>query len=277
MIALLPRSLLMHFARGLLLIGASLGTCAQAGVLIETIERTNTGGERPSSVMRAQGGKARIESGAQRGGVVIFKDDTMYILDPQRKTYMVIDQATLERTMGAMSGMMEQMRAQMANLPPEQRAAMENMMKQNGISMDPAAKAPTYDVVATGATDKAAGLTCKVMNVKRDGSLWQQLCVVPNGSVPGYSEFAALAQSMRKMIEKAGSMAQQFMGGPLQHDEALAAKLNGIPVITRRFRDGIPEKNEVVVKSWQTTNVGAEQFEIPTGYTKQEMPSLPAR
>jgi uncharacterized coiled-coil protein SlyX len=256
---------------------ALLSASSQAGVLIESAERTTkNGGERPSQTMQIQDGKARIDVGADKLTAMIFREEALYMIDKQRRTYTVMDSATLERTMGALNDAMAQMRAQMATMPPEQRAMMENMMKQNGLAMPGAAeKKPVYDAVATGATEKAAGQTCKVWNVKRDGALWQQLCVVPNSSLPGRDEFQALAKKMRALVEKMGPVATQFAGNPTQQDEALAVKLDGVPFITRRYRDGVLDGSEIVVKAWRTQAVAPSEFELPAGFMKQELPSMP--
>jgi len=254
-----------------------LANIAQAGVYIESVQRSGGkgGAEQTSFTMQIQDGNARIDSGGESHSTMIFKDDVMYILDASRKSYMAMDRASMESTAGAMNDMMTQMRAQMANLPPEQRAAMENMMKQNGMSMPGApAKQPVYDATPTGANEKAAGRSCAVWNVKRDGVLWQQLCVVPYAGLPGKDELQTLSKKMRVLVEKMGNMAQQFAGNPAQQDEALAAKINGVPFITRRYRDGVLESKETAVKAWRSQAINASTFEIPANYTKQEMPNL---
>ncbi|HTE39776.1 MAG TPA: hypothetical protein VK629_03045, partial [Steroidobacteraceae bacterium] len=74
---------------------------AHAGLVIESAERnTKSGAERPSQTMQIQDGRARIDVGADKRSSMIFKDDAMYIVDLQRRTYTTMDSATLERTMG---------------------------------------------------------------------------------------------------------------------------------------------------------------------------------
>src|SRR5690349_11394690 len=117
------------------------GSLAHAGLRIESVTRNaQTGQEQPLQVMKVQDGMARMESRGMFTSASIFKNDTMYVLDGQRKTYMALDRAALERTANSMKQAMEQMRAQMEAMPPERRAMMEQMMKQNGMG---AMAAPT--------------------------------------------------------------------------------------------------------------------------------------
>jgi hypothetical protein len=248
-----------------------------AGVYIETVERNaKTSAEKPVSTMQVQSGRARIDTaGGDRSATMIFRDGAMHILDAQRKTYMVFDKAAADRTAGAMNDAMAMMRAQMQNMPPEQRAMMENMMKQRGMSMpSDSAKQPVYDAKATGGSEQVAGRACKVWNITRDGAPWQQVCVVANGSVPGQDEFRAVADQMRALSEKMGEVAKQFGGNPWEQDSALAKKLGGVPFITRRYRDGALQPEETIVKVWRTQSIDAGRFDIPAGYTKQEIPNL---
>ena len=267
----------LHSARiGLFAITILAGAASHAGVLMESVERnTQTGKDTRSQSMRLQNGSARIEAG-NGNTISIFKDDALYVLDTQRKSYMVMDKATVERTANTMNEAMERMRAQMTNMPPEQRAMMENMLKQRGVPMPGnSAKPVKYDATATGASATAAGRSCKVWNVTRDGELWQQLCVVPYASLPGKDEFQALADRMRTLLSKlTESFGKQFADNPLQQAPDLTAKLNGVPFITRRYRNGTLDPNEIVVTAWKSQNVSATQFDIPSGYTKQEMPNL---
>jgi hypothetical protein len=72
----------------------------------------------------------RVNSGP---GSVIFLTDggrsRMLMLDKQRNEYREIDEQMMNELGQQMQGMMAQIEAQMKNLPPEQRAMMEQMMK----------------------------------------------------------------------------------------------------------------------------------------------------
>jgi hypothetical protein len=270
----------------ILICGALLtASSVHAGVRIETVTRDTVAGKDISTnTMQVQDGMARIEStrtdsNGSRGSVSIFKNDTMYVLDGQRKTYMVLDRATLERTANSMNQAMEQMRAQMAAMPPERRAMMEQMMKQNGMGgmagMD-SKPAPVIDAKAAGGNGSYQGKSCKLWNVTRDGALSQQLCVVPFSSLQGASELRELSKKMQAFLEGLSGPMRQMMNNQAMQSPDLANKIGGFPVITRQYKDGALSSEESVVKTWQTQKIDASQFAIPAGYIKQEMP-MPAR
>ncbi len=253
---------------------------AQAGVYVEMVTRDRTTGkEEPAQRMFIQDGKARIESGAS-GRVTLFKDDTLFMLDTQRKTYTAMDRATLERSASAMTDMMAKMRAQMASMPPEQRAMMENMMKKNGLS---GATEPTKPVVLdatpTGASESVTGRTCKVWIITTDAVPSSQACVVAFAGLPGKDEFQAFGKKMGSLFEKLPESFRQaggnsFQGNPFQQDNGVGAKMNGFPFISRSYRNGALDSKEMVVKTWRAEKIAATQLEIPVGYTKQETPTL---
>jgi hypothetical protein len=262
----------------IILVALLSAKAVNAGVRIESVTRNvQSGQEQSQQVMQVQDGKARIEGG--RDSVTIFKNDTLYILDGQRKTYMMMDRAAIERTANSMNQAMEQMRAQMASMPPEQRAMMEQMMKQNGMGAAlgaPATKAPVLDAKATGSNGSYQGKSCKLWDTTRDGALSQQLCVVPFNTLQGASELRELSAKMQSFLNSlTGPMRQMLGNSPMQQSPELAKKLNGFPVITRTYRDGVLTPEETVVKSWQSQKIDAALFEIPAGYTKQEMPTMP--
>jgi hypothetical protein len=260
---------------------------AQAGIYVETVKRDkSTGKEAPLERIQVQDGKGRFESAPRatdsglKSTVTIFKDETLYILDMQRKSYMVMDRATMERTANAMGQAMEKMRAQVAAMPPEKRAMMEKMMQQQGApGMAQPSKPIVMDAVATGATESASGRSCKVWNITHDGKPDTQVCVVSYAGLPGKDELQSLSKKMTVLFEKLASnmkngFGQQMNDNPFNQDSRIAAKLNGVPFITRHFANGALEPNEIVVTTWKTESVPASQFDIPADYTKKEMPDL---
>ena len=165
-----------------LICGALLAaSSAHAGVRIETITRdTATGKDVATNVMQVQDGMARIEASriepnSGRGSASIFKNDAMYVLDGQRKTYMLLDRATLERTANTMNQAMEQMRTQMAAMPPERRAMMEQMMKQTHAGHGPQTARSSMQRLRWQGTIKARVASCEC---HARCVLSQQLCGV---------------------------------------------------------------------------------------------------
>ena len=140
----------------------------------------------------------------------------MYIIDDTDKSYIVFDKATMEQLAKKLSEAMEHMKEQLAKLPPEQRAQMEQRM---GGAVGPRrGQARTVDVTDTGKSDKVDGRTCKLWDVTRDGELDEQICVVPYSALPGKENFQAVFASFAKVFEEmaksvpmlSGMMANEF-------------------------------------------------------------------
>lgn len=266
----------------------SLTAHAHAGVLIEMIKRDLASGrEQPLQTMEIQNGMARMEATGQRTAISIFKNGTIYVLDTQRKTYAALDRASAKEMANTMNDAMARLREQMASMPPEQRAMMENMMKQQGMPMptngtgpgaNTAAKQPVYDATPTGKSDTVNGRACKVWTVTRDGAPAEQLCVVPHSSLAGKDEFQQVADGMRPLAEQLReSFGTQFDGNPMDFDSNLAKKLNGVAFSTRRYQNGALSNEAMIIKNWKTQSFPAQRFDIPADYRKQEMPRLPPR
>ncbi len=252
---------------------------AQAGVMIEFVKRNaDTGKEEPLQSMWVQNGMARTEGsrGSSESTVSIFKDDAMYLLQAQSKSYRVMDKATIERMAGTMNDAMAKMRAQMEKMPPEQRAMMENMMKQRGgmIGMNGPKKQVIYDVKPTGRTETVNGKSCKLWDTTRDGVLSEQLCVVPLSAMPGSDEVIAVSKKMAAMFEKFSAQMRAQMDNIMRQSSTQLAKLNGFPIMTRSYENGVLEPEQFIVKTWKQQAVDAGKFAIPSDYTKKEMPQM---
>jgi hypothetical protein len=262
-----------------------LAGTAQAGVFIEMSDHDVASGKMtPRHHLYAQQGMLRADS-TDGHTVVLFKDNSMFLLDSSAKTYRVLDKAAMDQMAGKMNDVMSQMQEKMAAMPPEQRAAMERAMQSMGQSMPGAAaasKAHVYDAIDTGAAGSAGGRSCHMWNATRDGKPTEQLCVAPESSLPGTAE-------VMTAIRSAASFNQQFMdamqarggaaaslasgsGGIMAQHLNVMQKIGGVPVATRHFDSstGALDSTESVMTQWQQRNIDATQFEVPAGYTRKD-------
>jgi hypothetical protein len=262
-----------------------LASTAQAGVFFEVSDHDVTSGKMtPRHHMSVQGGMLRADS-TDGHTAVVFKDNSMFMLDSSSKTYRVLDKATMDQMAGKMNDVMSQMQAKMAAMSPEQRANMERMMQSMGTSMPGAAgaaKAHVYDAVDAGTSGSAAGRSCHMWNATRDGKPTEQMCVTPEGSLPGIAEVMTSIQNavafnqqfqdaMQARGGAAGSLASGSGGFMAQHLNVLQ-KIGGMPVAWRHFDSttGTLDSTESVMTQWQQRSIDALQFEIPPGYTRKD-------
>jgi hypothetical protein len=235
---------------------------AHAGVYIESVEKdTRTGKAGETHRFWAQGGNARVEAGAT---TTLLKGEAMVVVDAKQKSYFALDRAALKQIAGRMNAMRGQMNAQMAGLPPEQRAMVERMMGGGGMTP---ATAPKIETVDTRRGEKVDGRACRVWDVKLDGQVVQQHCVVPFGALPGKEDLRAIIDRMAALTEELRQAMPQ-MEASLQ---GVAGGMNGYPVLTRYYERGRPSGRERRVSAWREESVAADKFEVPAGYEQRDL------
>jgi hypothetical protein len=250
-----------------ILVASCIAHAASAGVYVETVLhdiKTNT--TELSQKMYVQNGAGRFVDPEGRSSII--KGDTMYIVDEKEKSYMVLDQATMEQLGKQLNAKMEQLKEQMAKLPPEHRAQMEQMM---GIQADGEAFKWEVEAVDTGKSDKVEGRACKIWDVSRNDKLDDQLCVVPYSSLPGKEDFQSTFRGFAKVFENMGKSIPSF-AGMMNSEFSALAKVNGFPVRTRSYDNGRLGDDERIVKVWREETIPATMFEVPAGYTQKKMP-----
>jgi hypothetical protein len=256
-----------------ILFASCLVTIAHAGVFVQLAETDmKTHKETLGQSYSIQDGQARSESkkeGTHR--YTVFKNDAVYVVDTQAKSYRVFDKKAAAEMADKVGAAMEKMKARMANMPPQQRAVMEQMLAKRGGAMGQAKN--VYDAVSTGQSMSVGGRSCRVWNETENGKLDKQLCVVPFSELPGSDELLAVMQKMGKVFE---GLRQQLggstTGGWIESRLALAQKINGFPVSTRDYVDGKLADTADIVKVWQKQPIAASQFVIPADYKQIGVP-----
>jgi hypothetical protein len=236
---------------------------AADGILLVT-EITSDSGPRSTHVeIEATRMRAEIAGAAGASQVVIFDGtkQVMSILNPDKKTYTEMTKADVDALGSQMQGAMAQMQAQMANLPPAQRAQMEAMMRGRG--MGAAAVKTTYrragsDTVGRWACDKYEGYqgTEKVSDI----------CTVAPSALGFSTADFAITEQMAAFFSK-----------------MMPQGANQIATIGRledQGFSGFPVRSIVTVAGHQVTSEVKEakrqafpdsQFTVPAGFQKQPL------
>jgi len=236
-------------------------TASHAGVYIESIERDTASGKTGETHrFWAQGGNARVEAGAR---FTLMKGDAVYVIDTKKKSYFLLDRAAMKRLAGQMGALREQMNAQLANVPPEQRAMVERMM---GGGMAGAA-AQSIATVDTGRSEKVDGRACRVWDVKLNDQVTQQHCVVPFEALPGKEDLRAIVERMAALTEELRKAMPQMEASMSD----VGGGMNGYPVLTRYYERGKPSSRERRVSAWREESVPADKFALPAGYQQRDI------
>lgn len=255
----------------LLAAGLFAAQAAPAGVYIETVERDlKTGETSLEQKMYIQNGLGRFVDDEGQGSIV--RGDTIYVIDEGDKSYIELDKATMEQLATRMNAEMAKLKEQLAKLPAEQRAQMEQMM--GGAMMGGGQW--TVEVRDTGKTDKVDGRTCKLWDVTRNGELDEQICVVPYSALPGNEDLEKVFANFAKVFEEMAKSVP-MLSGMMTNEWEAQAKTKGFPVRRRDYENGKLGDEETVVKVWREQAIPASTFEIPAGFKKKQMPMGPDR
>ena len=257
-----------------------------AGVVfeIETKDHDSSPPRTESIAMLVDGRNLKSEpdtSGKRSQMTMIYRGDRreMVVLDHGKKSYFVMDQQMMKKMAGQMSQAMRQVQEALKNVPAEQRAMVEKMMKQRMPAMQPPQR-PTIVVRKTADRAELHGYPCVKYEVLREGRKIKELWVTDWANVEGGSEvvdvFRDMATFFSEMLESfsggAGPGLAQTVGDSVfQHMN----ELDGFPVVTRNYGDDGSLESESALRSSGRRPLDAAEFEPPVGYKRQQMMGRP--
>ena len=253
---------------------------AQAADGLLIVQKTTSGGAPQTNQIQIENKRMRAESSSATGGkaVVMFDaaKEVLTMVDMDKKTYSELTKADVEAIgaqMAQLAPMMAQMQEQLKNLPPEQRAQFEAMMKgrMGGAGM-PGAAAPKTQYRKAG-TATVGKWTCDKYEGYTNGQKTHEMCTV-DPKVLGFSP--ADFQVTRDMV----AFFKQFQGQLPQLQQSSSQTFTMGTVEDQGF-SGIP------VRSVSTTANGSQvtfeiadvhreaftdaTFQPPAGYTKLDL------
>ena len=215
----------------------------------------------------------RMRMETDNGTVVMFLTDggrnRMVMLDKAKNQYQEIDEQTMKQMAEQMSGAMAQMNAAMKNMPPEQRAMMEKMMK--GKMPQAAAAAPKKVYTAKG-SGSVNGFSCTKYEGNLGGEKTEELCA----GVPSQLKLSAGdLQIFEKMKEFSSSLLSALANSPIKVSVpagSIEAGYEGFPIQKTEYSNGQATKRGEL-KSITRANFSDADFSLGTA-KKIEMPAM---
>lgn len=182
----------------------------------------------------------RMRMDMDKGTVVMFLTDggrnRMVMLNKDKNEYQEIDEATMKQMAAQMSGAMAQMDAAMKNMPPEQRAMMEKMMK----GKMPQAAAPVKTVYTAKGGSSVNGFSCTKYEGMRGAEKEADVCA----AVPAQLKLnASDMQIFEKMREFSSSLLSALSNSPVKISvptNSLEAGYEGFPIQRTEYSGGQP-------------------------------------
>jgi hypothetical protein len=282
MTKLIPLSLVAVFAAVAPFAASLPPTAAPApnpGVVFQ-IEVKDVGSSEPAQTITTsiEGSLLKLEtpgSGSDTPAEMIFRSDSneMLFIDHSSKSYMVMDEATIKQLASQLGAAMSQMQEAMKNMPPEQRAAMEEMMKGRGMGAAMAGAAAPTELRRTAERADHSGYPAVKYEVLREGRVIRTMWITEWNNISGFAEarpaferMAAFMQEMMKGLAQTGFGAELDMNMYEHMREA-----NGYPVLTVELGETGQPETETRLLSVTEQTIPASAFEPPAGYTRRTM------
>ncbi len=262
------RSLLF---RSLLLFGlAPMSALAVPGIAIN-IEVKETGAAAVQQQIDIVGQSIKVELSGDRNGRVVFRGgtDELVTIDHDKKEFMRVDKASLDRMASTVSGAVSQLDGVLANLPDDQRAMVEGMLKDKLPTSSAPAKRPLLR--STGIRASHGGHETRQIEVLVDGIKRSEFWVAPWTDIDARVKTAVEDMSgfMQGVIDKLpASMTESIKTSGYE----VIGELGGMPMLTREYDD----KGQVAVESRVTSivskDIDVSAFNPPAGYTQKSLP-----
>jgi len=247
----------------------SLSSHTYAGVVMELATKNATGQETSRTSIFAQGEKVRMDENDSQVSM-IFLGDEFLVLDHKKKNYVVMDDEMLEQVSTQISAAMQQMQAQLADLPPAQRAMVEEMMKgkMRGLMAqgDDPSPAPRVEAIGSG---EWKSHPCDKYAVFEGMEKTQEICATDFQEIEGSEEMMQAFHNMAEFVTKLTESMPMGNGGGLNPGE-LMDQINGFPVHTLEYENGVVTI-EVLLESVAEQDIDENLFSVPTGYKKQDL------
>ncbi len=263
--------------RSLVLLALLPMSAAHAGI---TVQYDSSGSIIPNS---AKGGtilidkhRSRMDVGADATVIFDGNAQSMEIISHDDKTFTVINKASAEAIAAELEPALQQMRAQVEALPPEQRAMMEKMLAERmGINLQgSAAEEPELDLEKTGESGESGGIACAWWQASNADQLMYEYCVAPASSLPSGDDLLKYFQDLKQFkreivgtINRSGAL--QIPSLPI----ADVRDIKGLPLISRQYKDGALVLETRFV-SLTESDLPAATFTLPDGYREQKLPGV---
>ena len=244
---------------------------AYAGAVMDMVLMDASGQETGRSKIFAQSNMIRmdiVEAGQSDGSMIFLGDKLMY-LDHSNKSYIVMDDAMFDDVSAQINKAMAEMEKQLAGMPPEQRAMVEQMMKgqMRGMMPEKSASRPAPRVESLG-SDEWQSYDCEKYAVFEGGEKTQEVCSADLDGIDGAGEVMQAFRSMAEYIVKMAESIPMMAGGGLNPGE-LMDQIDGFPVHSTDFENG-KVVGQSSLESVTEKDLDPGVFAAPDGYRQQD-------
>jgi len=241
-----------------------------AGVRIESAARDIQTGVADGrlDIVLIQDGMLKQTHGQAPDSITLIKQGVFYSLDARSKTYYVMDEAAVKQAAADTAEALKEMQKRVKKMPPKERALMEKSMGD----LMPAVfgRKNKYDLSVTGMNDTVEGRACRVWLLIKNGTPYEEFCVVPFASLPGKEDFD---EAFHDLWDAFDAMTMGLANASDYVD--VRQSIKGYPVRIRSLDGGTQLRaTEVVLTKWVEESLPASTFEIPADYQQIDRPQM---
>ena len=175
----------------------------------------------------------------------------------------------LDEVSAKMNEVMKEMEAQLASMPPEQRAMMEQMMKgrMQGMTAQQAPSPSASRVEAKGGGEWKS-YKCRQYAVFEGAEKVQDICAAELDEVDGADEVIETFRNMAAYITKMTESMPMGSDDRINPGE-LMDEIDGFPVHTIDYENGVVV-GETLLDSVTEQDLDEGMFAVPEGYRRQD-------
>jgi Domain of unknown function (DUF4412) len=206
---------------------------------------------------------------------MIYRGDQskVWIVRPQDKAYIELTPEGMAQMKAQMDQMQAQMQQRLASMPPEQRKQMEAMMASRGMGPNAPATPPQITYTKAGEPKKVGDYTCTPFKVTMNAGPTSDFCMA------SLSDLGLTRDDLKSFVGFGTFMSQ--MGGTGTQRSPMASLdfdsmkqqigFDGFPVETAFKAPDGRHNVDTVLKSIQHQAPPPGTFEVPAGFTRQDM------
>jgi len=253
------------------LVAIAAGGSATAGTVI-TLDQTVNGTQNRPQVLYLEPDRLRMSSPEND---MIFRGDQnkVWVVRPEDKAYIELTPESMAQMKAQIDQMQAQMQQRLASMPPEQRKQMEAMMASRGMGPNAPATPPQITYTKAGEAKKVGDYTCTPFKVTMAAGLVSDFCMAKLSDLgltrDDLKSFVAFGTFMGQM---GGTGTQRSPMASLDFDSIKQQiGFDGFPVQTSHSSPDGRHNVETTLKSIQHQDPPAGTFDLPAGFTRQDM------
>lgn len=208
-------------------------------------------------------------------GEMIYRGDRreMVVVDHDDQSYHVMDKDTMHQVAGMANDAMSQMEEALKNVPADQRAMVEQMIKQRMPTQAPPTRLRS-ELKNTGERSEKAGYPCVKYEILIGGRKIRELWVTDWDNIEGGEDMVEVYEDMADFFQELMDAMPDFGQGESGMDDNIfehMRDLGGFPVVDKGFDDDGALESESTLRSAQRQTLDPAEFEPPGSYTRRSM------